>query len=51
MFPIQLTYYDNAEERADWHASWPEDPIPAHVDLPYERDRRLPKRKFREETE
>ena len=40
---ISLTYYDSAENRADWKASWPDDPIPAHLDPPCDRDRWLPR--------
>ncbi len=39
---ISLIYYDRAADRADWHASWPDDPIPAHIDPQHDRDGRLP---------
>ena len=41
---ISLIYYDSAEDRAEWHASFPNDPIPAHVDATHDRDRHLPQR-------
>jgi hypothetical protein len=44
---IGLKYYDDEEERAHWHESFPEDLIPDHEDPPYDRDRHLPKRDYR----
>lgn len=41
---ISLIYYDSACDRADWHASWPDDPMPAHIDPPHDRDSKLPQR-------
>ncbi|MEC5125375.1 hypothetical protein VSU19_01325 [Verrucomicrobiales bacterium BCK34] len=41
---ISLIHYDDAEQRADWHASWPDDEIPAHIDPPHDRDSHLPQR-------
>jgi len=43
---VGLKYYDDEEERAHWHESFPEDPIPDHQDPPYDRDRHLPKRDY-----
>ncbi len=39
---LYLEYYADEEYRAQWAADWPDDPMPAHVDPPYDRDRRLP---------
>ena len=44
---IGLKYYDDEEDRAHWHKSFPEDPIPDHEDPPYDRDRHLPERDYR----
>ncbi len=41
---LGLIYYDDAEKRADWFASWPDNPIPAHLDRVSDRDRHLPQR-------
>jgi hypothetical protein len=38
-----LKYYDDEAERDYWHDQFPNDPIPDHEDLPYCRDRDLPK--------
>jgi len=43
---IGLKYYDDEEERARWHESFPEASIPDHEDPPYDRDRHLPKRDY-----
>lgn len=40
---LYLKYYADEEERQRWHTDWPDDPIPPHVDPPYDRDSRLPK--------
>jgi len=40
---LYLKYYADKAWRRDWHKSFPKDPIPAHEDPPYDRDRRLPK--------
>jgi hypothetical protein len=45
---IGLKYYDDEEERAHWHESFPEDLIPDHEHPPYDRDRHLPKRDYRQ---
>jgi hypothetical protein len=39
---IGLIFYDSAIERAEWKAAFPDAEIPAHRDLPYDRDRHLP---------
>ncbi len=44
---ISLIYYDDAERRAEWKASYPDSTIPAHIDPPHDRDRHLPKRDYR----
>ena len=44
---IGLKYYDDEDECAYWHESFPEDLIPDHEDPPYDRDRHLPKRDYR----
>ncbi len=38
-----LKYYADDAWRRQWHKDWPKDPIPAHEDPPYDRDRLLPK--------
>ena len=38
-----LKYYADGDFRRQWHKDWAKDPIPAHEDPPYDRDRRLPK--------
>lgn len=43
---IGLKYYDDEDERAHWHGSFPDDAIPDHEDPPYDRDRHLPKREY-----
>lgn len=40
---LYLKYYADEDWRRDWHKDWPDDPIPAHEDPPYDRDRLLPK--------
>jgi hypothetical protein len=42
--PIWLKYYASEEDRQRWHLDFPDDPIPAHEPLPFQRDRHLPKR-------
>ena len=39
---LNLKYYADEDERRGWAKDWPEDPMPAHEDLPYDRDRHLP---------
>jgi hypothetical protein len=39
---VRLKYYADEEERRDWAENFPEDTIPPHVPLPYDRDRHLP---------
>lgn len=41
---IWLKYYADEEERRRWHHDFPDDPIPAHEPLPFDRDRHLPRR-------
>jgi hypothetical protein len=41
---LYLKYYAEEDERQHWHAQFPDDFIPEHEDLPYDRDRLLPKR-------
>jgi hypothetical protein len=40
---LYLKYYADEDYRQRWHADWPKEVIPPHVDPPYDRDRRLPK--------
>ena len=40
---ISLRFYESEEERQRWAKEWPNDVIPPHEDLPYDRDRLLPK--------
>ena len=39
---LYLKYYADEEWRERWHKDWPNDPIPPHVDPPYDRDSKLP---------
>lgn len=41
--PIWLKYYANEEDRQRWHLDFPDDPMPEHEPLPFDRDRHLPK--------
>jgi|GEM_PF-599091 len=41
---IHLKYYADDFERDEWRSNFPEDVMPEHVDLPYDRDRLLPQR-------
>jgi hypothetical protein len=43
-----LKYYADDDFRRQWHKDWPKDPIPAHEDPPYDRDRLLPKMDYAE---
>lgn len=40
---IFLKYYASKTERRRWKKDFPNDPLPAHCPLPYERDRTLPR--------
>ncbi len=40
---IRLKYYADEDERLDWQEQFPEDTVPPHEPLPYDRDCRLPK--------
>ena len=40
---LYLKYYADEASRQQWHKDFPDDPLPAHEDLPYDRDRLLPK--------
>jgi hypothetical protein len=40
---LYLKYYADDDWRRQWHEDFPSDPIPAHDDPPYDRDRLLPK--------
>ena len=39
---LNLRYYADDDERRDWAKDWPDDPMPPHEDLPFDRDRHLP---------
>ena len=39
---LNLKYYADEDERRDWAKDWPDDPMPDHEDLPFDRDRHLP---------
>jgi hypothetical protein len=41
---IWLKYYAGEEGRQRWHLDFPDDPMPAHEPLPFDRDRLLPTR-------
>ena len=45
---LYLKYYADEDWRRQWHKDFPSDPIPAHVDPPYDRDRLLPKQNYDE---
>jgi hypothetical protein len=40
---IFLKYYASAKERRHWHEQFPNDQMPPHSPLPYDRDRALPR--------
>lgn len=46
-----LKYYADDDFRRQWHKDWPNDPIPAHEDPPYDRDRLLPKPDYGQPTD
>ncbi len=46
-----LKYYADDDFRRQWHKDWPNDPIPAHEDPPYDRDRLLPKPDYSQPTD
>lgn len=48
---LYLKYYADDDWRRQWHKNWPKDPIPAHQDPPYDRDRLLPKPDYGEPTD
>jgi hypothetical protein len=43
---LRLKYYADEEERLNWAQEFPEDTIPQHEPLPYDRDRHLPRRSY-----
>jgi hypothetical protein len=43
---IFLKYYANEDERRRWHEQFPDDVLPPHQPLPYNRDRNLPRPKI-----
>ena len=47
---LYLKYYADEDWRRQWHKDWPNDPIPAHEDPPYDRDRLLPKPDYNSST-
>jgi hypothetical protein len=48
---LYLKYYADEDFRQSWQKDWPKDPIPAHEDPPYDRDRLLPKAYYDEPTD
>jgi hypothetical protein len=46
---LYMKYYADEEERRKWLEDWPNDRLPEPEDPPYDRDRFLPQREFREE--
>jgi len=40
---LYLKYYADDDSRRHWHEDFPDDPLPAHEEPPYDRDRLLPK--------
>ncbi len=41
---LWLCYHASEADRAEWARNYPDDPMPAHIDPPCDRDRHLPKR-------
>jgi hypothetical protein len=48
---LYLKYYADDDFREQWQKDWPNDPIPAHEDPPYDRDRLLPKPDYGQPTD
>ena len=48
---IDLKYYAGEKERRRWAKEWPNDPIPPHEALPFDRDRHLPQARFEEQSQ
>ena len=48
---LYLKYYADDDFRRYWKKDFPDDPIPEHVDPPYDRDRKLPKANYGEPGE
>jgi hypothetical protein len=44
---LYLKYYADDASRQHWHMDFPDDPLPVHENLPYDRDRLLPKPDYR----
>ena len=40
---VHLKYYANKKERLRWKKEFPNDPLPLHCPLPYNRDKNLPR--------
>lgn len=43
---LYLSHYADESDRRWWQAEFPDDPMPKHVNPPYDRDQHLPKRPF-----
>jgi hypothetical protein len=43
---LWLTYYADEEDRRDWAGQFPDRSLPPRENLPYDRDRHLPKREY-----
>lgn len=43
---LYLKYYADEDSRQHWRKDFPDDPLPKHVDPPYDRDRLLPKSEY-----
>ena len=46
---LHMKYYASQKERRDWLKEWPDDVLPDPEELPYDRDRRLPRPEGRED--